>query len=81
MPAILRYKGYKFFFFSNEGLPREPVHVHVQGQGGLAKIWIEPEVTAAHSSGIPAKTMRELVRFVAEHRDYFIDMWKEYFDD
>jgi len=81
MPVILRYKGYKFFFFSNEGLPREPVHVHVRGPGGLAKIWIEPEVMTAHSSGIPAKILRELVRFVAEHRDYFIDIWKEYFDD
>ena len=81
MPSILRYKGDTFFFFSSEGIPREPVHVHVRGQGGIGKIWIEPEVKAAHASGIPAKTLRELVRFVSEHRDYFIERWKEYFDD
>lgn len=81
MPSILRYKGYTFFFFSSEGVPREPVHVHVRGQGGVGKIWVEPQVMVAHTSGIPAKTLRELVRFVGEHREYFINIWKEYFDD
>ncbi len=28
MPAILFVKGWKFFFFSNEG--NEPIHIHVQ---------------------------------------------------
>lgn len=48
---------------------------------GIAKIWIEPQVMAANSSGIPAKAMRELVRIAGENRDYFIERWKEYFDD
>jgi hypothetical protein len=30
MPVVLRYKGYTFFFFSNEGVPREPLHIHVR---------------------------------------------------
>jgi hypothetical protein len=81
MPSILRYKGYTFFFYSSEGVPREPVHVHVRGHGGVAKIWIEPQVMAAGSSGIPAKALRELIRVAGGNRDYFIDRWKEYFDD
>lgn len=28
MPVILRVTGYVFYFYSNEGDPREPVHVH-----------------------------------------------------
>ena len=28
--AVLRYKGFRFFFYSNEGRPREPVYVHVR---------------------------------------------------
>jgi hypothetical protein len=28
MPAVLRIKGYRFFFFSNEG--NEPIHIHVE---------------------------------------------------
>jgi hypothetical protein len=39
MPVVLRYKGFRFFFYSNEGSPREPVHVHVHvlGADGEAK--------------------------------------------
>jgi hypothetical protein len=43
MPVILRYKGYTFFFFSNEGNPREPLHVHVRRAGVAAKFWVEPQ--------------------------------------
>jgi hypothetical protein len=81
MPVILRYKGYKLFFFSSEGVPREPMHVHVRGQGGEAKIWLEPEVMVASSGGIPSKTLRELVRLVRARRDFFIDSWRDYFDE
>jgi hypothetical protein len=44
MPAVFRYKGFRFFFYSNEGSPREPVHVHVRGDGGEAKFWLRPGV-------------------------------------
>lgn len=30
MPVILRIKGYSFFFYSNEGTPLEPQHIHVR---------------------------------------------------
>ncbi|MFT0172652.1 DUF4160 domain-containing protein [Paraburkholderia mimosarum] len=28
MPVVFRYNGIRFFFYSNEGDPREPVHIH-----------------------------------------------------
>ncbi|WP_373888206.1 DUF4160 domain-containing protein [Massilia sp. Root351] len=37
MPAVLRYKGYVFFFFSSEGTPREPAHIHVRHGNAVAK--------------------------------------------
>ena len=36
MPTILRLEGYRFFFYSNEGSPREPPHVHVERGDGDA---------------------------------------------
>jgi hypothetical protein len=81
MPVILRYKGYALFFFSSEGEPREPMHVHVRGQGGEAKIWLEPEVKAARSRDIPAQTLRELVRLVRQQRGLFVYSWKDYFNE
>jgi hypothetical protein len=29
MPVVCRWNGFRFHFFSNEGDPLEPVHVHV----------------------------------------------------
>ena len=30
MPVVLRREGFRFLFYSNEGDPREPAHIHVQ---------------------------------------------------
>jgi hypothetical protein len=37
MPALFRDGGLRYFF-SNEGAPREPPHIHVKGGGRDAKI-------------------------------------------
>lgn len=34
MPEIFRFYGFSFFFYSKE---HEPLHVHVEGNGGMAK--------------------------------------------
>ncbi len=55
MPVILRYAGSKFFFYSNEGDPREPIDVHVRTDGGEAKFWIKP-VSVAWNHGFDDRT-------------------------
>ncbi len=47
MPVVFESNGFKFFFFSNEGDPREPIHIHVRKERNLAKYWLEPEVHLA----------------------------------
>lgn len=42
MPVVFRFKGYRFFFYSNEGEPQEPLHVHVRRGEAAAKFWLEP---------------------------------------
>lgn len=44
MPVVFRYKGYRFFFFSNEGDPLEPMHIHVRRGEATAKLWMLPQV-------------------------------------
>ena len=34
MPEIFRFFGFSFFFYSKE---HEPLHIHVEGNGGMAK--------------------------------------------
>ncbi|HVI97587.1 MAG TPA: DUF4160 domain-containing protein [Sphingomonas sp.] len=41
-PSFFRHNGYRFHFFSNEGDPREPVHIHVTRDRSAAKFWFHP---------------------------------------
>jgi len=79
MPVVLRYKGFRFFFYSNEGSPREPMHIHVMGAGGEAKFWVIPNVALAESHGFDARTLKELLDVVADNLELIERTWNEYF--
>ncbi|MFQ6550091.1 DUF4160 domain-containing protein [Aestuariibius sp. 2305UL40-4] len=81
MPTIFRQHGFRFFFYSNEGDPREPVHVHVMKDGGEAKFWLTPVVRVARSSGFDARTLRRLAGVVAERRAEIEEAWHDHFSD
>lgn len=78
MPTVFRYDGFRFFFYSNEGDPREPVHVHVIKADGEAKLWLSP-VSVARSAGFDARTLRRLAGLVAERADEIEGAWHEHF--
>jgi len=79
MPTVFRFEGFRFFFYSNEGDPREPVHVHVRKDGGEAKFWVRPEVGLALSTGFDARTLRRLAAIVAERADEIVEAWHVHF--
>ena len=79
MPVIFRHKGFRFFFYSNEGNPRERMHIHVRDQGGEAKFWVKPEVGLSSSDGLNARTLRELEQTVVEHATLIEETWNDYF--
>jgi hypothetical protein len=79
MPVVFRVGGLRFFFFSNEGLPREPPHIHVKGSGNDAKIWLEPEISIADSYGFNSKQLADIIRIVTENRDRILRAWNEHF--
>lgn len=77
MPALLRVRGYRFFFYSLEG--REPAHIHVAHAGRYAKFWLEP-VALAEAQSFRGHELTEIRQIVIEHRDFFLERWHEYFD-
>ncbi len=79
MPVIFRQGGLRYFFYSNEGLPREPRHVHVKGGGKDAKIWMEPEVSIADSYGFNSAELTRILRVVSERRDLILRAWYDHF--
>ena len=76
MPALLRVRGYRFFFFSMEG--REPPHIHVAHAGRYAKFWLEP-VSVADVRGFRGHEMTEIRQIVMEKQQFFLEKWHEYF--
>jgi hypothetical protein len=79
MPTVFIQDGFRVFFYSNEGDPREPVHVHVRKARAEAKFWLRPFVSVADSSGFDARALREAARIVAARRDEIERAWDEHF--
>ncbi|MGH8182195.1 MAG: DUF4160 domain-containing protein [Rhodanobacteraceae bacterium] len=79
MPVVFRHRGYRFYFYSNEGSPREPMHVHVGKDDSEAKIWIEPSIAVAYNDGFNARTLRELLKIVEQNRLRIARVWHDYF--
>ena len=77
MPEVLRVGGYRFFYFSREGT--EPRHIHVQQAERYAKFWLEP-IGLAESRGFRSSELRELHNLIEEHRQSFITVWDEHFN-
>ena len=79
MPVVLRHRGYTVFFFSNEGDPLEPIHVHVRGGGALAKFWVEPAVALAENHGFAASQLREIEQLVRTNAASIARAWHDHF--
>jgi len=79
MPVVFREGGLRYYFFSNEGSPREPPHIHVKGRGCDAKIWIEPEVALVESYGFNARELSAILRTVANNRERILRAWHDHF--
>ena len=79
MPTIMVHKRYRLFFFSNEGSPRERVHVHARRGAAIAKFWVEPEVALLSSYQMSASELRELEAVIRENADFIREKWNEHF--
>jgi len=81
MPTVFRYRGYRFFFYSNEGDPLEPLHIHVIKGENVAKFWVEPEVAVAQNYGMNPSELTKLIKIVSDHEELIRESWNEYFNN
>ena len=77
MPSVLRKYGYRFHFFSADG--NEPPHVHVDGHGRKAKIWLGDLEIAKHT-GLTDPELRRIVKTVSDNREIFKEAWNGFFN-
>ena len=79
MPKVFEWNGYRFHFYSNEGDPREPIHVHVNRGKADAKFWLYPAVERVYSFGLNARELGQVAEQVERRRDEIERAWHEHF--
>ena len=77
MPTVLLVNGFRFFFFSADGL--EPPHIHVKKGDGDGKIWLVPDVKVEYLIDFKAQEEKLIVEIVIENRQLLITKWNEFF--
>jgi len=75
-PTVFREGGFRFYFFSRE---ESRMHVHVQGQSGEAKFWLEPTIELAQYVGLSQREINEALRLVQEHEHDIRSAWRKHF--
>ncbi|MGZ5207416.1 MAG: DUF4160 domain-containing protein [Sulfuricurvum sp.] len=76
MPTLLREDGYRFFFFSDEHLPK---HVHIEKSNKYMRIELET-LKVTDNYQMTSKEMHETIRIVEKHKKDFLEVWDEYFN-
>lgn len=79
MPVVFRDKGYSFFFYSDEGCPLEPCHIHVRKDGLEAKFWINPTVRVARATNIPSHEITKIRKVIENKKKLIEKSWNEHF--
>ena len=78
MPEVFRFYGFSFFFYSKE---HEPVHIHVEGNNGMAKFnWDGSSFVLAESHNIKSGDMKKIKTVIDDNADIIIKHWNDHFD-
>ena len=87
MPQIFKVGPYLVYFWVNEGLPLEPVHVHVsevKPRKNATKIWITRSggcLLCNNNSRIPQRELRYLMEMISAYSEDIIALWEKTFGD
>lgn len=77
MPVVLRIKGFRFFFYSDEGF--EPMHIHIEKAEKRGKIWLEPEYREDYLYGFTVGEVKDIRKIIDENIETLKSAWYEYF--
>ncbi len=77
MPTIVRLRGIRFFFYSDEN--GEPPRIHVESSDKTAKFWLDP-VELARSNGFRPQELTRLRATGIERRYEFLEVRHAHFD-
>jgi hypothetical protein len=76
VPTVLRWDGYRAFFYSNER--HEPPHVHVKSNDREAKFWLE-NLELVVNYGFSEQEIKRIRDMLQISQLQLQGAWKEYF--
>ena len=80
MPTVLYIKGWRLFFYSNEG--NEPIHIHGQKGDKDCKYWLDVDdyaIRKAYTYNMNNKDIREVKKIILQNLDEIIQAWNTHF--
>lgn len=87
MPQVFRMGAYLVYFWSDEGVPLEPVHVHIsigEPTRDATKVWLTKSVgvlLANNASRIPAHVLRNVMDAVESQHEMVKARWLRHFEE
>ncbi len=86
MPQVFKVGSYWVYFWSNEGEPLEPIHVHIAKGSPTAnatKVWITSKggcYLCNNNSQIPEKILKNIMRVIEARSEDVIEKWYSHFN-
>lgn len=65
------------FFYSNEH--NEPIHIHVEKSGNLAKFWLKP-IKLAKNEGFNTQEIKNIIEVIFENQILIEEKGNEHFN-
>ena len=87
MPQVFRAGEYSIYFWTDEGLPIEPIHVHIakgKPTENATKVWITSAgkcIVANNKSRIPGHVLRNIIRMIEARIEDITALWIKYFNN
>ena len=76
MPTVLKIGRYRFFFYSSDR--NEPIHVHIEADENIAKVWLDP-IRLGNSGGFSRSDISRILSIIKEHQIELMEGWNGYF--
>ena len=87
MPQVFKVSDYLVYFWTNEGKPLEPIHVHITNDVpniNDTKIWITAAgkcLICHNKSKIPNHKLSRIIKIIEARNKEVLDKWQEYFGE
>ena len=87
MPQVFRMGSYLVYFWSDEGVPLEPVHVHISAgvpTKDATKVWLTKQggvLLADNASRIPIHVLRNIMDAIEAQHEMVKMRWLGHFEE